>query len=114
MAYDFSQKNPEIKDWLDTGLGVAPIRQFIYLHSHPLVKPNFVTEIEVLVYETGLHMKSKNMVGAAPKRMKTIAENLVKATEVFIVDKSDANALKVLHRLRELYSFCNKVKKTPH
>lgn len=110
MSYDFSLSNPALKEWFDNDKGDVPVRQFIYVHEHPLVRPNFVTDIEVLIYETGVHMTNKNIVGAPAKKLSSLAEAFTTSLAAFVTDRTDKTATKVLLDLRNLYQLCVKVK----
>lgn len=110
MAYDFSIKNPDIKSWLDRDTDVAPIREFLYLHEHPQVRPNFITDIEVLIYETGQHMVSKNISGAPANKLVSLAETFAGLLNDFVQDRSEESAGSVMESLRDLYRICNRIK----
>lgn len=110
MAYDFSAKNPDIKSWLDRDSDTAPVREFLYLHEHPQVRPNFVTDIEVLIYETGQHMISRNISGAPANKLVSLAETFAGLLNDFVQDRSEGRAESVLGSLRDLYRLCNRIK----
>lgn len=110
MAYDFSSKNPEIKSWLDRDSDTYPIREFLYLHEHPQVRPNFVTDIEVLIHETGQHMVNRNISGAPANKLVSLAETFASLLNDFVQDRSEERAESVLGSLRDLYRLCNRIK----
>ena len=110
MAYDFSASNPTIKSWLDRDSENQPVREFLYLHEHPQIRPNFVTDIEVLIYETGQHMIAKNISGAPANKLVSLAETFAHRLNDFVQDRSEDGAQVVLESLRDLYRLCKKIK----
>lgn len=110
MNYDFSFANPEIRSWFDRNSTATPIRQFVYLHEHPLVRPNFIAELDGMIYETGAHIMAKNIKGSPIKRLQKLAKEFADALTKFVVDKEDGSTEKVLFAMRDLYTFCKQVK----
>lgn len=110
MAYDFSLANPAIKSWLDRNSDASPVREFMYLHEHPLIRPNFVSDIEVLIYDTGQHMVRKNISGAPANKLVSLAEAFAARLNVFAGDRTEDGAGEVLESLRDLYQLCNRIK----
>lgn len=106
MSYDFSLANPEIKTWFETGKGSAPIRQFVYLHEHPLVRPSFITEIEVLIHNTGLHVIRRNITGKIIEKFVRQAEEFSTALGKYILSKEENDAMSVLEALRGIHRSC--------
>lgn len=50
---DLTSNNSMIKDYF-TGVGkYVPSAELIYLHTHPLITPNFVTELEAIIARAG-------------------------------------------------------------
>lgn len=110
MAYDFSTSNPDIKDWLDQKTENPPVREFLYLHEHPLIRPNFISEIEVLIYETGQHMVGKNINGAPANKLVALSETFANRLNDFVGDRTEDGAKEVLESLRGLYRICKRIK----
>lgn len=110
MAYDFSLASPAIKSWFDKNSDASPIREFMYLHEHPLIRPNFVSDIEVLIYDTGQHMLRKNVSGAPANKLVSLAEAFAAQLNVFVEDRTEESAGDVLERLRDLYQICIRIK----
>lgn len=109
MAYDFSLSNPELKAWFTSGTGPTPVREFIYLHEHPLVRPNFISEIEVLIHDAGLHIQARNISGAIVQRLVDAAEKFSGALKAYLLGRSDEAATGVVEALREVYKICTRV-----
>lgn len=110
MNYDFSFSNPQIKDWFDGKTDTVPVRQFVYVHEHPLIKPNFVAQMDGLIYEAGRSLVAKNIKGAPANKLVDKSKIFVKALEVFLLDKNEVNAENVLKALRDIYVLCLKIK----
>jgi hypothetical protein len=111
MNYDFSIENPQIKGWLNRENDLVPVREFVYLHDHPLIRPNFLSDIEVLIFVTGQHMLARGISGAAGKRLLAFSETFANRLEVFVREKSENVAKEVLESLREIYLLCEKIRK---
>lgn len=109
MNYDFSIENPQIRAWLNRESDAVPVRQFIYLHEHPLIRPNFLSDIEVLIFATGRHMNARSISGAAGKRLLAFSEAFANNLEVFVRDRTEDAAQNVLESLREIYLLCEKI-----
>jgi len=110
MAYDFSFSNQTIKAWLDRDSEESPVREFLYLHEHPLIRPNFISEIEVLIHNTGQHMVTKNIGGAPANKLVSLAETFSTRLNDFVQDRSEDNAESVLESLRDLYRICTRIR----
>lgn len=110
MSYDFTFQNPELKDWFDEGLGEPPVRQFVYLHEHPLVRPNFITEVEMDIYRTGQHMVGKGIRGSAAKKLSEAGKEFASTLEAFTLSRGEGEAEEVLRRLRTLYRLCKAIR----
>lgn len=107
MAYDFSFNNSSIKDWFEEVPGSScPTSEFKYLHDHPLVKPNFVNDLERLIYEAGVAAHKKNVKGKPIDKLVSLASDLTKSLSSFIQDKSSDNAETCLKVMRQLYQLC--------
>lgn len=111
MAYDFCFTNPEIKDWFEKDEGEIPVRHFVYLHEHPMVRPNFITEIEGCIYSAGMRMQAKNIKGAAPLKLVEAAEKFGNSLEEFLRSKTRESAEETLRALREVYRLSRKIQK---
>lgn len=111
MSYDFSLSNPNIRAWFNQETDVVPVREFVYTHEHPLIRPNFVSQIEVLIYETGQHMLARDVKGAPVNRLVSLTETFIKNLDSFTQDRTEELAQDVLGSLRSIYLLCLKIKK---
>jgi macrodomain Ter protein organizer (MatP/YcbG family) len=109
MSYDFSLSNDAVDAWLSSEDAPAPVREFIYVHEHPLIRPNFVSQIEVKIYDTGQHMIAKNISGAPAKRLVSLSETFVNQLSDFASDRTEDSATALLGSLRAIYILCQKI-----
>jgi hypothetical protein len=108
MDYDFSLNNPAIKDFFE-GKGSFPLSEFKYLHEHPLVKPNFVQEINDMVPEMEQMFISRNI----PSDHAFIQKLLVIGIRIGnLIPKigEDSSTQEILLALKDLYALVKEVK----
>lgn len=106
MEKDFSFNNPDIKKYFEGDDSCAPIRELLYLHTHPLVQPNFLIEINNLVIQAGNKLISKN-ISATSKMVQDLEDICIKLGQTLPEDTSSAE--KALPHLRDLYNICTKI-----
>lgn len=58
---DFSFNNQDIKAYFEGDDSNPPYRELVYLHTHPLVQPNFLSEIDQMVKVAGERLSSKDV-----------------------------------------------------
>lgn len=102
---DFSFKNPNIKDYFDGKIDQPPTGELIYIHSHPLVKPNFLAELDTLVVETTNVMIARKYNGPLVSKLTELTKEL--GVQLPEIDKN--NAAKVLATLKSIYTICNQI-----
>jgi hypothetical protein len=106
---DFSMHTNEgIKNYFNGSNDYVPTSELVYIHTHPLISPNFLVEINLLVAETAEIISAKNLKGHTLREFTDIAVNIGKA----IPDLTTENAEALLIQLRNLYNFCNSLKET--
>lgn len=103
VILDFSFNNPMIRDYFNGSEKYVPTSELLYVHSHPLIQPNFVAQVEYLINETAEKMSTKK--GSPVNKFIQLAQSLGKLLPIL----SDSNAAEALVILREIYQFCNKV-----
>lgn len=103
-TYDFSLTNPSIKNFFDTGTN-HPVSELLYLHSHPLIKPNFLFEVNQEIILT-LNYFSKP--DANPSILEKF-ESLAKTMGGCLPDLNETNAVVFLDSLREIYLVCQQI-----
>jgi hypothetical protein len=100
---DFTLNNESIKAYFDGNSENAPVSELVYLHLHPLITPNFVTEIETLVNAAEKVIIAKKMTGYPIERLINIAIQMGTNLD----DVNHETAKPILSSLRELYKLCN-------
>jgi hypothetical protein len=106
MEKNFSLTNSDIKKYFEGDDSYAPIRELIYLHTHPLIRPNFLIEINNLAVEAGNKLIARNVpntsstIATLEKLCIKLGQNLPESTEAAEI---------ALPYLRELYILCNKI-----
>jgi hypothetical protein len=102
---DFTFSNSNIKDWFEDRSTNAPVSELVYLHEHPLVTPNFVTEIAELVRQAADVIVKKNMKGHPVEQLEKAAIKIGQALPT--VDYNSAPV--ILDGLKQLYKLCNRL-----
>lgn len=106
MDIDYTFNNALIKAYFEGDDSYIPLGELKYLHSHPLVMPNFITEVDKLILKAG-----KIMVDL---KLSHLTEQLI--IEAVIIgqglkgpglDITDESGLKILQALRRIYNMCN-------
>jgi hypothetical protein len=99
---DFTFNNDRIKAYFNGNDAYVPSSELLYLHSHPLIRPNFLTEIEDTIKQTTDLMVKRKMKGPLVDRF----TNLVKEYGVEVNNFTELNAPKTLDVLRRIYQLC--------
>ena len=109
MDTDFSFNNQNIKRYFDGDDSYLPERELLYLHTHPLIQPNFLSQIENMVQKSGELLLSRNVKEGS--HWITELETLCIRIGKTMPDLSLSNPKETLTHLRELYILCNKILK---
>ena len=104
---DFSLSNPEIKGYFEFTSNTPPEGEIKYLHTHPLVTPNFVEEINILVVKAGERLASAKGIGY-DQYIKRIQETCIKLGES-IPNMEMPDPANTLFYLREAYTLSNEI-----
>ena len=80
-----------------------PTSELIYLSTRPMIRPNFMTEVEDLVKETTQYISEKGLNGFALDQLTEYAIELAN----LLPEITQENASKVLEALRGIYILCN-------
>lgn len=99
---DFSFKNAQIKAYFEGSDSYVPSSELIYIHSHPLVKPNFLDEMEAIILKTAALIERKSIRGAVIEKL----TNLTMQFGAELPTISQENAPKILGHLRGIYTIC--------
>ena len=95
-----------IKQYFDGADIYVPVAELLYIHQHPLVRPNFLSELESFINQTSAYMKEKNMKGAIATKF--VAQTTLFGSQLPTLTKD--NAAIVLAALREIYKLCVSIK----
>lgn len=110
MDTDFSLDNPMIKKFFEGDNSYKPTSELVYLHSRPLIKPNFIAQINDLVEVAGSKLVSRK-VPANSKIVKDLEAIGIKLG-VSMGTLNPENPEEVLEHLRELYRLCLKINRS--
>jgi hypothetical protein len=102
---DLSFSNPSISNYFNAKTESPPVAELLYLHTHPLVQPNFLGQIEELINITGDMMEQKAMTGKPVDRLTTLTSKLGRRLPVI----TNENAPEILDILRDIYRLCCKL-----
>jgi len=105
---DLSFNNISIANYFNGDNSYVPISELMYIHTHPLIRPNFLTNIETLINQVATKIAAKPINGVPATDLANYAVKL--ATE--LQDLTEENAPVVLGLLRVIYTYCNNVLKT--
>ncbi|MNK09967.1 hypothetical protein D3C87_279770 [compost metagenome] len=105
---DFSFNNPQIKEYFNGSDAYIPTSEFMYIHTHPLVKPNFVDHLESMINRTAILVEKRSIRGAVIDKFTDLAIKL--GAELPNVTKETAPV--VLSHLREIYKLCKSLLKS--
>ena len=100
--------NENVSKFLKGDDSYIPVSELQYLHIHPLLRPNFLTEIEDLVREVGEKIIQKRITGKPVEQLEVLAIEIgLKASNPLITNE-DGKAMMI--SLRKLYKLCNSLK----
>ena len=101
---DFTFNNTNIKAFFDTGEN-PPIAEFLYLHNHPLIRPNFILQLEDQILRLNDRVVSGKTVST--KVVDELVEISIEiGTQVTSIYKEES-ARAVLLAFRKSYLLCN-------
>lgn len=100
---DFSLNNNQIKSYFEGSDSYVPTSELLYIHTHPLVKPNFIDQIEALINNACTIVVTKSIRGSVIDKFTDLTIKL----GAELPNLSQENAPIVLSHLREIYKLCN-------
>lgn len=106
---DLSLEGPGIRKYFSGDDSYIPISELLYVHTHPLVQPNFVADIERIVNSTAVYLMGRGMSGKPVERFTELAVRL----GGLLPDLNRENAAEALEALRDVYLLCLKITGTP-
>lgn len=103
ILQDFTLNNPFIKEYFDFKEGSqVPVREFKYLHEHPLIYPNFISQVDTKVQEAVLILSEGKTRDSRTKALL----NLTKTLGTLLSSYKDEDIPRVLEVLRKVYRTC--------
>lgn len=106
---NLSIRSPQIRAYFE-GKGVyIPTGELLYIHTHPLIKPNFLADLEMFVNQTSEYLVFSKMSGKPVERLAIMATKLGR----MLPDLNKDNAEQALDVLRDVYRLCSKLTGTP-
>lgn len=106
---NLSINSPQVKDYFSGKGTYVPTGELLYIHTHPLIQPNFLADLEQFINQTAAYMVARNMAGKPVERFTIMATKLGRT----LPDLNASNAAQALDVLREIYRLCTKVTGTP-
>jgi hypothetical protein len=103
---DLSFGNYRIRQYFEGSDAYIPAAELLYVHTHPLIKPNFLNEMESFINLTAKEMADRNMKGVIVDKF----VNHTKALGVQLPAITNQNAAVILAALREIYKLCISIK----
>jgi hypothetical protein len=105
---DLSFNNVNIANYFNGDNSYIPSSELMYIHSHPLIRPNFLTDISTLINTVSVTMQSKGVTGMPVEDLAGYAKELAAELQSL----SESNAPAALDLLRKIYVYCNNLLKT--
>lgn len=102
---DLTFNNELIKKYFDGDDSYVPSSELMWLHEHPMVRPNFLTELEELILEAGEVIKKHNLVGYHTDQFTEIAIRIGQRLPII----TDQTAPEILQAMREIYKLSNEL-----
>ena len=99
---DFTFKNELIRKYFNGDDSYIPTSELIYIHNHPLVRPNFVTEIDEEVAKLGALIVKHNLRGASVDILIDLGIQIGNG----LPDVTTETAPQILQALRQLHRHC--------
>lgn len=103
--FDFTLSNNNILDFFTGKSDTAPVNEFKYLHSHPMIRPNFLTEIEDLLKQAceklqGANLNQDAFIPLLSEHGRILGTN---------IEDFEGKAETILNSMKVLYQFSKQV-----
>lgn len=102
---NFTFENKLILDYFE-GNGEPPVDILLYLHEHPLVRPNFVMQLETQILEA---TDKLNMLGPNSSPVKELIDIAIKMGQLLPLIRDRENAIKTLEQFKRSFLLCKKL-----
>lgn len=100
--------NKGISDFLEDKGTYVPTQEIIYLHTHPLIYPTFLSEINDLMKTVGEKIISKNVRG---KPINDLSDIFIEIASK-LPDINEDNAETILLSIKKLYGLLKRIDST--
>jgi hypothetical protein len=104
MNSQFLLSSPQVKQFFDTGEN-PPISELLYLNTHPLILPNFLTEVNDLLEKAGVRIVDQKISGRPIADLIIIGEELKED----IRNLTPETGVRVLTNYRKMYILCKQI-----
>lgn len=107
MDIDFSLNNPKIKSFFNGDDSYMPTSELLYLHTRPLIRPNFIEDINMLIDLAGEALINKKIPANSITVISLMDLGIRLGRELGTLQI--INPEEVLNILRELYTLSNTI-----
>lgn len=96
-----------IKEYFEGDSKNPPVRELLYAHTHPLIRPTFLSEIESMI---GVASEAADRKGISPES-KVVSDLILNAQKLgeLIPSLDETSAPQCLLILRKIYTTCGKI-----
>jgi hypothetical protein len=102
---NYTLTNPKVEAYFKGDDTDPPVSELIYIHSHPMLHPTFLDEVDALLVTTAKHILAKNITGYPIQSLAEIAISIGTKMPTF----NEGSAPLILTELRNLYVLCNHI-----
>src|SRR4051812_36030376 len=110
VTYDYTFNNTLIKAFFEGSNNYAPVGELVYVHTHPLVIPNFMTQLSEMIAIAGKTMEKHNIGPYYNERLSEIAIGIGRELSAYdgvnAIQITVSNATAILEHMREAYKLC--------
>lgn len=99
---DYTFNNSLIKKYFEGDNSYVPTGEIIYLHKHPLITPNFMTELSDMIKKAG-ELMIKHKLAHYAEKLTNIAIRMGQE----LPEVNEGNAQTILETMREAYKLSN-------
>lgn len=104
-ATDLSLNNALIRGYFTGKESTPPVSELLYVHSHPGIRPNFLSQLELIINKTALHMANRNITGSPVQKFTHLTIRLGQ----ILPGLNQENAAEALETLKQIYKLCVEV-----
>lgn len=97
------EENEGIQNFFDGDDTYTPTSEFMYLHERPLLRPNFMTQIDDLVRQASIKIGKHKLTG---KPIDQLIEYAVEMGQQLDGDMTEDKAKAILIAMRKLRNLC--------